>query len=401
MRKVVLFPEVLWFQEGPGVRNNQYKKEGIKLLNVANFIDGNIDLSNTDRYISEEEAYGKYKHFLVDKNDFIIASSGIKVEYFDTKMGFAKEEHLPLCMNTSTIRFKVLDENILNIRYFMYFLKSNKFKEQLFREITGSAQLNFGPSHLKKMKLTLISLDEQKRIANILDKVTELIQKRKKQLDKLDLLVKAKFVEMFGDPVKNEKGWEVILLFDVTNKIASGATPKGGKQSYISKGISLIRSMNVYDGIFQYKELAHITEEQAKQLENVIIEKDDVLINITGASVTRCCIVPCEILPARVNQHVMIVRCLKGILNNIFLNYQFINVSYKNKLIHIAEASGATRQALTKQQIENLKIIVPPIELQEQFAKFVEQTEKSKIKVNESLEKLETLKKALMQQYFN
>ena len=253
----------------------------------------------------------------------------------------------------------------------------------------------------KKEKINLPPLEEQKRIASTLDKVTEIIEKRKNQLDKLDLLIKAKFVEMFGDPVKNEKDWKTMLLLDVTNKIASGSTPKGGKQSYISEGIALIRSMNIYDGAFQYKELAHITEEQAKQLENVIIEKQDVLINITGASVTRCCIVPIEILPARVNQHVMIVRCLKDILNNIFLNYHFINISYKNKLIHIAEASGATRQALTKQQIENLKIIVPPIELQEKFAKFVEQTEKAKIKINESLENLETLKKALMQEYFD
>lgn len=86
----------------------------------------------------------------MDDGDFIIASSGIKVEYFDKKMGFVSGVQLPLCMNTSTIRFKVLDKNILDIRYFMYFLKTDQFKQQLSREITGSAQLNFGPSHLKK-----------------------------------------------------------------------------------------------------------------------------------------------------------------------------------------------------------------------------------------------------------
>ncbi|MGN1185409.1 MAG: restriction endonuclease subunit S, partial [Methanobrevibacter wolinii] len=98
--------EITFYQEGPGVRNYQYTNKGVKLLNVANLKDGNLYLDNTDRYISEEEAYGKYKHFLVDEGDLIIASSGIKVEYFDKKIGFAKKEHLPLCMNTSTIRFK-------------------------------------------------------------------------------------------------------------------------------------------------------------------------------------------------------------------------------------------------------------------------------------------------------
>ena len=112
-------PDVLFFQEGPGVRNTQYTSDGVKLLNVANLIDGNIDLSKSDRYISEEEAYGKYKHFLCDEGDFIVASSGIKVEYIDKKMGFVENTMLPLCMNTSTIRFKSLDQEKLRIRYFM------------------------------------------------------------------------------------------------------------------------------------------------------------------------------------------------------------------------------------------------------------------------------------------
>ena len=83
--KYIPFPDVVWFQEGPGVRNTQYTETGVKLLNVTNLIDEKVDISNTNRYISEEEAYGKYKHFLVDKGDLIIASSGIKVEYFDKK----------------------------------------------------------------------------------------------------------------------------------------------------------------------------------------------------------------------------------------------------------------------------------------------------------------------------
>ena len=88
-------PDLLWFQEGPGVRNTQYTSSGVKLLNVANLVNGKVDLSTSDRYISEEEAYGKYKHFLVDDGDFIIASSGIKVDYFDKKMGFVSTSQLP------------------------------------------------------------------------------------------------------------------------------------------------------------------------------------------------------------------------------------------------------------------------------------------------------------------
>ena len=205
----VKISDYLWFQEGPGVRNTQYTETGVKLLNVANLVDGKVDITNTSRYISEEEAYGKYKHFLVDDGDFIIASSGIKVEYFDKKMGFVTLDQLPLCMNTSTIRFKVIDKDKLNIRYFMYYLKSDEFKEQLARQITGSAQLNFGPSHLKKMTMPIIDLEEQEELVSNLDYVEYLITARQEQLTKLDELVKSRFVELFGTPLSNEKGWEI------------------------------------------------------------------------------------------------------------------------------------------------------------------------------------------------
>lgn len=184
----------VWYQEGPGVKKNQYTLEGIKLLNVANLIDGKIDLSTSDRYISKEEANGKYKHFGADEGDLVIASFGIQVNYFDKKMGFIKKEHLPLCMNTSTIRFKVLDKNTTNIRYFMYFLKSDIFKRQLQKLITGSAQLNFGPIHLKKIKINMPILENQNKEINELDKVQEIIDIREKQIEQLDKLIKSQFV---------------------------------------------------------------------------------------------------------------------------------------------------------------------------------------------------------------
>lgn len=169
----VSLSDVVWFQEGPGVRNYQYTAHGVKLLNVANLHDGELDISNTGRYISEEEAYGRYRHFLVEEGDLIIASSGIKVDYFDQKMGFAKKEQLPLCMNTSTIRFRAIDSR-LNMIFFMYYLKSDDFKQQLARQITGSAQLNFGPSHLKKMSVPMPPFVLQQQFADFVAQVDKL-----------------------------------------------------------------------------------------------------------------------------------------------------------------------------------------------------------------------------------
>ena len=189
----------------------------------------------------------------------------------------------------------------------------------------------------------------------------------------------SRFIEMFGDPVSNNFGWEQVLLREATSKIGSGATPRGGKESYQADGVTFIRSMNVYDGRFEYKDLAHITDEQAIQLNNVIVEEGDVFINITGASVARSCIVPSDTLPARVNQHVAIIRCVRSRLHPAFVSNMFSNERFKRQLLDIGESGGATRQAITKQQLENLVVILPPMDLQEQFAAFVAQTDKSKV----------------------
>lgn len=383
VKEWIKISDLLFFQEGPGVRNTQYTQSGVKLLNVANLVNGKVDLSTSDRYISEDEAYGRYKHFLCDDGDFIIASSGIKVEYFDRKMGFVDNSMLPLCMNTSTIRFKVIDSKRLNIKYFMYYLKSIHFKQQLSKFITGSAQLNFGPSHLKKMNMPLVSLKEQNDIVEKLSKVELLLDKYNGEIKLLDELIKARFVEMFGDPVTNDMLWNTDVLKDICTKIGSGSTPRGGKESYIDEGISLIRSMNVHNAYFEYKDLAHITLDQAEKLNNVVVEHDDLLFNITGASVARCCVVPSDVLPARVNQHVCILRCREKI-NPIFLQGLLVNENYQGKLLQIAK-SGATREAINKQQLESLEIMIPTLELQNQFASFVQEVDKSRLLSNHSL----------------
>ena len=190
-----------------------------------------------------------------------------------------------------------------------------------------------------------------------------------------------------------------MILREVTSKIGSGATPRGGKESYQAEGITLIRSMNVYDRRFEYKDLAHITSEQAAQLNNVIVEEGDVFINITGASVARSCIVPSNILPARVNQHVAIVRCNHSQLQPVFVNNMFLNEHFKEELLDIGESGGATRQAITKQQLENLVVILPPLALQNQFADFVAQVDKSKFACALTMHFYQTLQNSLRQEW--
>ena len=293
-----------------------------------------------------------------------------------------------------------IDRECVDEQYLLYYLWSDSFIHEAEQNSFGATMPRLHVKPFLNMQMRLPTLSEQKRRAHTLCHVESLLNTQRHLLTKLDELVKSRFVEMFGEPVSNTFGWKQLLLCNVTSKIGSGATPKGGKESYQAEGITLIRSMNVHDGRFEYKDLAHITDEQATQLNNVIVQENDVFINITGASVARSCIVPSSVLPARVNQHVAIIRCVPERLNAIFANNMFLNDRFKGQLLDIGESGGATRQAITKQQLENLTIIVPPLELQNRFAAFVTEVDKSKLAVKQSLEKLETLKKSLMQQYF-
>ena len=153
-----------------------------------------------------------------------------------------------------------------------------------------------------------------------------------------------------------------VRLNEVTTKIGSGATPRGGKNSYKESGISLIRSLNVYDLEFDKNGLAYIDNDQADFLSNVEVKTDDVLINITGASVARCCKVPLEILPARVNQHVSILRSDRSKLDPDFLQYLLVSPLYKDKLLSIA-SGGATREALTKSSLEGFEVEIPNLSI--------------------------------------
>ena len=164
-----------------------------------------------------------------------------------------------------------------------------------------------------------------------------------------------------------KNNWLPVTLKQITTKIGSGATPRGGKEAYKTSGITLIRSMNVYDFQFEYNGLAYIDEKQAAELSNVAVERNDILLNITGASVARCCMVPEKLLPARVNQHVSIVRVDPSLADAQFVLNVLNSPFYKQYLLTIAQG-GATREALTKEKIENFEIPFPSLPIQHKIA---------------------------------
>lgn len=188
-------------------------------------------------------------------------------------------------------------------------------------------------------------------------------------------------------------------LSEITTKIGSGSTPRGGKEAYKEEGISLVRSQNILDFTFSENGLAFIDDAQASKLNNVIVEEDDVLLNITGDSVARVCKVPKSYLPARVNQHVAIIRADNQNLDSDFLKYALLEFSNKNKLLNLSSA-GATRKAITKSMIEDFQLNLPPLPEQTAIASILS-TIDAKIENNLAINKtLEEIAMALYKDWF-
>lgn len=400
-KKWVNIPELLFFQEGPGVRNHQYTTSGIKLLNVANLVNGKVDLTTSNRYISEEEAYGKYNHFLVEEGDFIIASSGIKVDYFEKKMGFVDKTQLPLCMNTSTIRFKTLDEEKLNIKYFMYYLKSISFKQQLSRQITGSAQLNFGPSHLKLMKIPLVSIDVQRNIIDKLEKLEEIIKRKQQQLDEYDTLIKSQFVEMFDDPQSNDKkfvkapmGNYLTVLTDFSSN-GNYKTLDSGVKMYDDPNFAwMVRTTDLESN--ELSSIKYIDENAYELLSKSKIFGGEIIMNKIG-SAGKVYLMPKITLPASLGRNAFLFR-YDDRINPIFI-YHLLMTDYGRKEIQ-KYIRGAVTKTITKDDAKSIQIIEPPTELQDDFAQFVQQVNKLKFSVQKSLNETQVLFDALMQEYY-
>ena len=340
---------------------------GINWIKIGDATESMYITKTAQRIIPEGVKKSRY----VKPGDFLLSNS----------MSFGRPYILAIdgCIHDGWLVLR--DENKIFDKRFLYYYLSSKPTYEKFRSMAvGGVVNNLNSEMIRGVFVPVPNKLEQSEVADMLDKVKNIITLRKQENQRLNELIKARFVEMFGNPVANEKGWNVDLCKNLTTKIGSGATPKGGKESYLTKGISLIRSLNVHNNEFVYDDLACISEEQAEKLNNVIIQQGDVLLNITGASVARCCIVPNSVLPARVNQHVSIIRCNEKLLP-VFVSCMFTDDNFQQFLLNVATGGGATREAITKEEIEKFVLITPPIERQKKFVDFVEQIDKSKVVV--------------------
>lgn len=338
----------------------------------------------------------KFESYILDDADILMSHINSKA-FIGRSVIYHKQGNEQIIHGMNLLRLKFYT-NLIYPEFANYYFKCAYFRNEVAKIRKDAVnQSSMAISDLKKISIPTPPISEQQHIVEELDLLSFIIEKKKAQLNELDNLAQSLFYEMFGE----SSNWECKQLKEITTKMGSGATPRGGNQSYKEDGVSLIRSLNVHNGHFKYDDLAHIDEQQASQLDNVTIKENDVLLNITGASVARCCIVPTDILPARVNQHVSILRVKETLLNSTYLCHCLISPNSQAELLIMSKSNAATREALPKATLEKYLVPIPPLDLQNQFAEKVQAIEHQKELIEKSIKEVETLFNSRMDYYFN
>ena len=250
---------------------------------------------------------------------------------------------------------------------------------------------------VKALNFKIPSSDEQNHVVEVLDKVTELISLRKQQLARLDELVKARFVEMFGDAKLNPYDFPCNSLSEYILFLTSGS--RGWSQYFTDSGEYFITIKNVKNCRITLQDVQYVIPPDNAEAKRTKVQENDLLISIT-ADLGRTGVVPKEIAKhgAYINQHLTCIRLNLEKVNPIYVAYYMESDAGKEQFA--SKNQSAVKAGLNFNAINSLKLIVPPLSLQNDFAAFVERVDQQKQTVQQSLEKLELMKKALMQEYF-
>lgn len=363
-----------------------FQEDGVNFLKIECFSEDGTYIKEKTAHISEE-CHEKLKRSKLRTGDILFSIAGAI-----GRVAVVTEEMLPANTNQALAIIRVTRDDIY-LPYIKLILTSQIVKAQFERKKQGVAQLNISLKDINELEIPLPEKSKQIECASLLEKISGIITARQQQLQKLDDLVKARFVELFGDPMTNSKGY-VLKKYGDLFELNAGGTPSRQKTEYWDNGtISWIGSNMCQNTVIYENDGNYITEEGLKHSSARMFPVDTVLIALVGATIGKTALLKFE---TTTNQNVLGVR---GIRENgytpEFLFYYTQGLYQK----FLSIGDGGFSMA-SKGFISELPVPVVDLALQEQFSSFVEQTDKSKLTVQQSLDKLELLKKALMQKYF-
>ena len=342
------------------------------------------DFSQSDdkfiEYVKDSEQLHKCK-----KDDIMLSRYGYIGQAF---MGLEGAYNVALV--------KVIKKNSVNTKYLYYYFKSNVFKHYLLSNVGARATIpGFNKSELKDAKINIKPLDEQIQIVKILERCEDIINKLNKEIEDFDLLIKARFTELFGTVKDNPYHFPTATLKEVCHKITDGK--HGGCEQEADSGYYYVGAREIYDGVIHYDTAPQITyADFAKDYRRCNIEQGDMVIVNTGATIGKSAIASSPLTERTLLQKsVALIKVKTDVISAKFLRFCYM----ANPSMYLVESASAQPNLLLS-KMNATAIYLPPIELQEQFVAFVEQTDKSKLAVQQSLEKTQLLFDSLMQEYF-
>ena len=370
-----LLPEVCTIQYGFPFDSAKFSdSNGMPLIRIRDVVRGYSETYTTEEYKSE---------YIVHENDLLIGMDG--------EFNIAKWGKTPALLNQRVCRLAPKDS--IDKDYLFYFMPiALKRIEEKTPFVTVK---HLSAKELNKIEIPVLSLEEQRKIAETLSKVDKLIAFREQQLAKLDELVKARFVEMFGDIIRNDKSWPIHNFSDIASSRLGkmlDAKQQTGKYSY-----PYLANFNVQWFSFNVDNLNQMDFNKAEQKEFELRDGD--LLVCEGGEIGRCAVWHNEIQPCFFQKALHRVRCNRQLVQPDYLAWWF---KYNCNHGGFAEIAGAkaTIAHLPGIKLKQLQVSLPPLSLQNEFAAFVERVDQQKQTVQQSLEKLELMKKALMQEYF-
>ncbi|GJL85321.1 MAG: hypothetical protein DHS20C02_10960 [Micavibrio sp.] len=284
--------------------------------------------------------------------------------------------------------------------YLYYFLETIDFYT-----LSNSTTIpSIRKTEMEQLEVPLPPLCEQKRIAAILDQADALRRSRRRAITRLNDLSASIFHEMFGDPVHNERKWNVEKLDSLTTKISSGSTPKGGSKNYVDDGIVFLRSQNVWRNRLELDDVVYIDEATHQKMKKSSLKNGDILITKTGrintenSSLGRAAMFLGEDDSANVNGHVYLIRPKPAVLKE-FILYIMTTPEYREYIRSVC-VGGIDKRQINKEHLEEFPIIYPPTEEQKKFLKKLKAIEEQKARFNEQLELAENLFLSLQQRAF-
>lgn len=371
---------------GYAFKSENYVDSGIRIIRISNVQKGYIEDSTPAFYSFDTMGLSK---FMLEEGDLLMSLTGNV-----GRVAILEKELLPAALNQRVACLR-LKSNKITKSYLFHFLNSNFFEQQCIMASNGVAQKNMSTEWLKDYEIPLYTPNQQEEIVTVLNAAQSILSSRRQQLQKLDELVKARFVEMFGDVIHNSKGWEKRVFSEIATsrlgKMLDGKQ-RTGKYSY-----PYLANFNVQWFKFEIKNLNQMDFDENDQVEFEL--KDGDLLVCEGGEIGRCAVWHDEIQPCFFQKALHRVRCNRQIVHPDYLAWWFKYNCDHNGFAAIAGAK-ATIAHLPGIKMKQLQVTVPPLELQHQFAAFVEQTDKSKVAVQKALDEAQLLFDSLMQKYF-